>query len=485
MGRNKAKASFLMVLILAAVLLVSCKKQTDEDLLVDDQDLFSSAETSEAGSKTEATMETRILEESFFLDVPDVSASESMKYRMTPSYWPFASDGSYLYFVNGLPGTEYGFLTAADKATGKLIPLCLKQGCTHSDPSCDACIELNGNMGSFVFSRVGKKLLFATANGPQTTVRSVDLTRCEYRKEGTINLDKYNENGAGYSGTMNPYGTFFGEEYCYWTIQTKTVSYREIEGGFQIPDERNFRPVAVLYDLRSREETQVFQDTYESWYMAEVQVFPDEEKVYSLVMLQKLAYEDAEESGTEEAEKSASSVGSTLVLNVWDRESRENQEIYREEIDFFPGKCVLHDGKILIEGRSTINDTEKADLYELDPDRKKLTHLRTIPMNGSIFLYFAGDSIFTFSAEGKTVSRAHLIEAHIVQYDLEGNPLNQAVSEVELPFAGGIFQFCGYDGAYLYLFTRKIDAEKSYDLFLDCVFAAVPVNGGQGVVFGE
>ena len=156
---NKMKERILgklMFVLLFALLLSCCRKAAEEDLLIDDGEIFPSTETTEMASDQETAESSAAADEpeGYFLDVPDVPAEDMPLFK---TYGNFAEDSSYLYFINGATGTDLGFFTAADKATGELIPLCTREGCTHSDRLCMACVG-NSQWDILGMGRAGKKL---------------------------------------------------------------------------------------------------------------------------------------------------------------------------------------------------------------------------------------------------------------------------------------------------------------------------------------
>ena len=472
----------LFCALLGALSAASCKKESDEDLLVEDE-IFATFNSWEESAET---VEQVVLQEGFFLDVPDVPSEDNPLFK---TYGNFAEDSSYLYFINGAPGTDLGFFTAADKATGELIPLCTKEGCSHSDRFCMACIGNTQSWDILGMGRAGKKLYFAkNSSGTSIVIRSADLTRCEYLDEGTIALADYFDTSGGFHGIRNPSGRFFGGDFYFSMLQQKG-DWSGATGEYGIPLEFDYRAVSAVYGFRDKEVSEIISSVYENWNMGSFWTLPDQDHVYSLIHLYRRDTEEEERRSAEGEEDPFIPTESTLILNIWDRESRTEKEVYREEIEFYPSDCALYDGKILMLGRASLDETDTV-LAELNLESLKFSEKRILQMDADNEVIdltcFDADGPVFISMTDVSVPGTKLLRMQIQQMDLSGNAVQTSFSDIELTFSDlpHIQQYLGSDSAYLYFYVWEYDGQNS-NKTLWSRLAAVPKNGGQAVIFGE
>ena len=477
----------LLCLLLCTLFLASCTGRQEENLLIDDGDIFSS-EAFESGEDPAAERESAETEsaetdpESFFLDVPDAEEKEMPRFK---AYGNFAEDSAYLYFINRAANSDIGIFTAADKATGKLIPLCSKAGCSHADRSCMAYVGMS-EWDIIGMGREGKKLLFAkNSSGNSISVHSLDLTRCEYREEGKIDLSKFLEGSKGFGSIMNPKGTFLGDTFYFHMLQTKMIDFRIIEDEISYSG-INYRAVVETLGLSDKAEREILLETYDDWDGAMPFILPDGERVYCLLQLYRRDSEQEELLEKNGEENPFVPIDVTLILNVRDPGNGTGTEAYRGETELSLTECTLYDGKIMMLGRADFDPDADRVLAELDPESLKTRKIRTFPKESADeSIVFGVDGPIVWSARAETVSGTKLLNFEIHQTNMAGQEVSEGFSELELPFFGAESgALIGSDDTYLYFIFRQYEPEQDHSAVSDRCLCAVPVRGGPALVFG-
>ena len=136
---------FLTLLMMLS--LVSCRKETDEDLLIDDGGMFSS-ETEETEMLNAGTLSDRSETEALdgISKVPDSEVYNT---------WSAGTAGNSekIFYVTSAgsvksASTVTWLMMAADRISGTAVPMCSKPDCSHNDSSCGA--SLPSQLGSDV-----------------------------------------------------------------------------------------------------------------------------------------------------------------------------------------------------------------------------------------------------------------------------------------------------------------------------------------------
>ena len=280
------------------------------------------------------------------------------------------------------------------------------------------------------------------------------------------------------------------QKHCsyYFSMLQQKGDWSGSTGEFSIPSEFDYRAVSAVYGFRDKEVSEIISSVYENWNMGSFWTLPDQDHVYSLIHLYRRDTEEEERRSAEGEEDPFIPIESTLILSVWDRESRTEKEVYREEIEFYPSDCALYDGKILMLGRASLDETDTV-LAELDLESLKCSEKKIVQAGAENEVI----DMTRFDAEGPvfismtdvSVPGTKLLRMQIQQMDLSGNAVQTSASDIELAFSNPFYvQFLGSDSAYLYFYFGEYDGQTS-DKTLSSRLIAVPKNGGQAVIFGE
>ena len=237
---------FLWILLCLAFLgtavLVSCRKESDEELLADDSDLLSKSSDEGETASQEETKTTGDPKESETVSESNSGTTESGPKQEDPEhsldcdqgisrealerYRVLAQDSQAVYYLSDsekannqywsvsegrltVSQTSPVFIWRGDKATGESAPICQKEGCTHKDKDCDAAFYADGILGLSLYDG---EFYWAVLETGKDHEDGIGVYRM--RKDGT---------GRAFLGAVPMYAFGFSEDMftSEWTMENR------------------------------------------------------------------------------------------------------------------------------------------------------------------------------------------------------------------------------------------------------------------------
>ena len=260
-------AMLLTPVLCMAVMLSACRKESGEELLADDGDLFEISTASFESPEEETsgtTGSTGTGEDSGISGIGEDSGSSGIMEDPERSldhdpgispeartqYRVLAQDSEAVYYLSDfgktgkqtwgvtegkleLPRTSPAFIFRGDKVTGASAPICRKEGCSHRDQDCGAAFYTDGILG---FSLYDGDFYWASLETGQDHEDGIGIYRMQKDGSGKVFLGAVPMYAFGFTEEMftsewmqqNSWEfpeVFFHRGYLY--IVTKTEHYRE------------------------------------------------------------------------------------------------------------------------------------------------------------------------------------------------------------------------------------------------------------------
>ena len=312
---------FLWILLYLAFLgtavLVSCRKESDEELLADDSDLLSKSSDEGETASQEETKTTGDPKESETVSESNSGTTESGPKQEDPEhsldcdqgisrealerYRVLAQDSQAVYYLSDsekannqywsvsegrltVSQTSPVFIWRGDKATGESAPICQKEGCTHKDKDCDAAFYADGILGLSLYDG---EFYWAVLETGKDHEDGIGVYRM--RKDGT---------GRAFLGAVPMYAFGFSEDMftSEWTMEnrwefpdiyfhrgylyivTKILHFREdrFAGGMNVNTLKLSVYAVSLQDFHESHE--LFSGEFEEYYFCTTELCFDEEE---------------------------------------------------------------------------------------------------------------------------------------------------------------------------------------------------------------
>ncbi len=346
--KDKMKQFFLRIfclftLLLGLLNLAACKKAQDENLLVDDQDIFESSENEKTPESADP-VETRIFQ-------PETEGEEETPIlqdsKIFNTWNGIAENDQAVFFLQSCHTTspQTWFIVSADRVSGLITPLCSKPDCSHQQISCSAYVP-----------------------GSMLTAVSVSENRLYYATNLNSGM------GSAVYGRRLPDGaaeevcsvlpeTFFPAETNYMMNYSQHCFYDgdyylPLCGG-SVPDGRNVRGSEFYITVQrspvtsGRPEKTVVQDKISGFDRYEICLMPRED---GLFIIEKMVKEEQTENGFYP-------LTTRLDIYLYTSTADRTESVFSAEYGegLYISRYTLHGGKVFLYGID--RNTNRSGLY--------------------------------------------------------------------------------------------------------------------------
>ena len=505
---NKQMKLFaIIILLFITTALISCRNESDEDLLIDDESIMETSGSTENTTNIVETDETANTADNEESEHDSVDIDPGITSPVREQYPVLAQDSQAVYYLsdpNAIYGQSWGisegeltvmqkspaYIWRGDKGTGYAAPICTKENCTHQDKDCDAAFNASGILG---FSLYDGYFYWASMETGMDHEDGIGVYRM--RKDGSERSylgavpmysfgynaeERFTAEWAMYHSLDFP-EVYFHRGYCYIVSKTETYGEDHYSGGLNDTTLELSVYAVSLDDFHESHE--LFTETFEN---------------HSWDCTTELRFDEND-----------------LVLSVW--EGYVNEETGQSDFRNFPPRLSVFrmgllypkakllfqdsqpyaypslyakDGRVLLLMDDRNEGTENGSvLFEVDEEFGKLRELLTVGKKGNSISFANGylieiENPYSVSASGSLEYSGKAVVLHI--YDLYGQGINsfefdpdkttmaEGAEESFVPFPNILIT--DQDAFYGYNSQVNSVSEKGF-------FYMIPLTGSDPILF--
>lgn len=438
----------MALLIIFSIGLTSCQKETDEDLLIDDGIIQTSADdtSDEILSPAEDTLPV---------------LQDSQIYNVWYGAEGFAANDESLFFtscVNRTGAYLVYLMMSADRVTGEMKPMCTKPDCEHKDTSCGAYVPFGFNLAAISASENGLYYALPTANERPVFSRKLP-------------------DGAAVQVCQGKDKDIFPEETSNTILMSQTCFYDgdyyyPVCGGDSGDNVREITFYATVFRTSvtsGREEKTIYQEKVSGFDRYLLYLIPRREGLYIIQQMWK------EEQRSDEAGTRLVTVGTALSVYLYDPESEISKNVFYGEypegfsirnINILDGRLYFVSGCRLEEGNW--EETVYSQGFQDQEPQRILS-----PMTGSERVFYD----VSFAKDYIVVRKGSYTASDVMDIDLygyEGEKIRsihlKKPTEV-LPESIEDYMVDGEEGMYLNMESRLLGCSAN-DLYYQDTYSA-------------
>ena len=397
---RRVTAILLCIILFMMSALSACKKEKDEDLLVDDE-IFASFDSREESS---GTVEQVILQPETEEDPPVLSNSEI--YNLEPNRIAEQDDSVYFLYSSSMtsPGTYY--LMAADLLTGIMKPLCSKPDCPHERVSCGAYEPYIGS-GLTTISASENRLYYAGTMQSGSGVFRRKFPDGAAEQVAYVNLLDMFPEKPNYTWHYNT--SCFYEGDFYYPICAGTVP----ENG-SVRENEFYATVYRSPVTSGNPERSIVQDKITGYDNYTVGLMPRGEGLYIIELMSK----------EERTEEGIHTLQTRIDIFLHNPQNETTEPVFSTEYGegLYIQNCCIRNGKVyFVAYDRTVHITQLFEHSMMESEPKLLLSLDQGVNEIYRHIYFTGENICVYG-EGFS---GEALSLELTLYDYHGQKINR------------------------------------------------------------